>query len=293
MARYSDSRWPRYIPVAERRRRAAKKVAKMRKSGQQVEPVEVAGRKIATTFWGSAWCKNLESYSDYTNRLPRGRTYVRNGSVIDLQIEAGQVRALVSGSEIYQVSIAIKPLAKRRWTTVKRCCAGQIGSLVELLQGALSKSVMAIATNPKSGLFPAPREISLNCTCPDWATLCKHVAATLYGIGARLDQQPELLFTLRGLDPLELVEAAAASSPIPRKSRSARVLADDQLSSVFGIDLEMGTAPAKVGKKPHKKAPTKKTAARKTTPRKVTKMKTTTIRDTRKPAPGRRVRRGK
>ena len=185
---YDD--WRPYIPVAERRRLAAKKIAKLKQAGRKISPVEIAGRKITTTFWGGAWSHNLESYSDYANRLPRGRTYLRNGSLVDLQIEAGRVRALVSGSEIYQVEIEIKRLAKARWRRIKGQCANQIDSLVELLQGSLSKGVMEIVTRKGSGLFPSPREISLDCSCPDWATMCKHVAATLYGVGARLDHRP-------------------------------------------------------------------------------------------------------
>ncbi len=239
MGWYSYDNWRPYVSVAERRRRAAKKIANMKKGGHEVSPIEVAGRKIAATFWGEAWCKNLEAYSDYSNRLPRGRTYVRNGSVIDLQIEVGRVRALVSGSEIYEVSIEIKPLAKKRWTDIKGQCAGRIDSLIELLRGSISKSVMEIVTRKSEGLFPSPREISLSCSCPDWATMCKHVAATLYGVGARLDREPELLFTLRGVDPAEMVEAAVDQPPTVRKSRRGRVLRSDELSSVFGVDIDM------------------------------------------------------
>ena len=228
--------------MAERRREAAKKIARLKKIGREISPVEIAGRKIAATFWGDAWCKNLEAYSDYSNRLPRGRTYVRNGSVIDLQIVAGHVRALVSGSEIYQVDIEIKHLAKRRWTSIRGQCAGQIDSLVELLRGSISKGVMEVVTRKGEGLFPSPREISLSCSCPDWATMCKHVAATLYGVGARLDREPELLFTLRGVDPAEMVEAAVDQPPTASRSRRGRVLESDDLSSVFGVDIDLGEA---------------------------------------------------
>ncbi len=240
MGWYSYDRWPVYVSVAQRRRQGAKLVAKLEKAGRQISPVEIAGRKIATTFWGEAWCRNLESYSDYSNRLPRGRTYVRNGSVIDLQIEPGRVRSLVSGSEIYEVEIEIMPLAKRRWTGIKGQCAGQIDSLIELLQGTISKGVMEIVTRKKEGLFPSPKEISLSCSCPDWATMCKHVASTLYGVGARLDHQPELLFALRGVDPAELVEIAVDQPPTGGKPRSGRLLKSDRLSSVFGVDIDMG-----------------------------------------------------
>lgn len=244
MGWYSYDRWRPYVPVSQRRRRAAAKLAKMRKAGRGVSPVEITGRKIAATFWGEAWCKNLESYSDYENRLPRGRSYVRNGSVIDLQIEAGRVRSLVSGSDIYEIDIKVRPLAKQRWTDVKGRCAGQIDSLVELLRGSVSKRVMEIVTRKGEGLFPAPREISLSCSCPDWATMCKHVAATLYGVGARLDGAPELLFTLRGVDPAEMVESAIAQTAPGGKPRRRRVLESDELSSIFGIDIDADEASA-------------------------------------------------
>ena len=283
--------WRPYVSVAERRRQAAKQVAKMRKAGHEVSPIETVGRKtrkIAVTFWGDAWCKNLESYSDYSNRLPRGRTYVRNGSVIDLQIEAGRVRSLVSGSDLYEVDIHIKSLAKKRWSDVKGQCAGKIDSLVELLQGSISKGVMEIVTRKGAGLFPAPREISLHCSCPDWATMCKHVAATLYGVGARLDHEPELLFTLRAVDPAEMVEAAVDRPSPGGKSRRGRLLESDGLSSVFGVDIDMGgvsddelAPPAKkirragqTRKKPGKRSTaTRKPAARARTRKKTSKKK--------------------
>ncbi len=242
MGWYSYGSWRPYTSVAQRRLHAAQMVARMKKAGREVSPVEIAGRKIATTFWGDAWCRNLESYSDYSNRLPRGRTYVRNGSVIDLQIKAGRVRSLVSGSDIYEVEIKINPLAKRRWTGIKGRCAGQIDSLVELLQGSISKGVMEVVTRKGEGLFPAPREISLDCSCPDWATMCKHVAAALYGVGARLDHEPEVLFTLRNVDPAEMVEAALERPPSGGKSQRRKVLPSDALSSVFGVDIDTGGA---------------------------------------------------
>ena len=211
----------------------------MKKAGREVSPVEIAGRRIAKTFWGEAWCKNLEAYSDYANRLPRGRTYVRNGSVMHMSIAAGHVQGLVMGSDLYEVEVEVKPIAKRRWEKVKRLCAGRIDSLVELLRGSLSKGVMEIVTLKGEGLFPSPREITLKCSCPDWATLCKHVAAVLYGVGSRLDREPEKLFTLRAVDPAEMIEAAVRQPPVSRQSRRNRVLASGDLSAVFGVDIDM------------------------------------------------------
>jgi uncharacterized Zn finger protein len=242
--------WRPYVPVAQRRQRASKKIAKLRKSGRDVAPIEIEGRKIAKTFWGSAWCDNLEAYSDYANRLPRGRTYVRHGSVVNLQIAGGRISALVSGSDFYEVELRIKPLAVRKWKRIRSQCAGQIDSLVELLQGQISHAVMGIVTRAGEGLFPTPREISLSCSCPDWATMCKHVAAVLYGVGARLDHAPEMLFALRGVDPAEMVSDAVGQAARKRKAGRGRVLAADDLSSVFGVDIDTGGADAEEKPKP-------------------------------------------
>jgi len=227
-----------YVPVAKRRARAAKAVTQAKKAGQGLCPVLIEGRAIARTFWGKAWCENLEAYSDYENRLPRGRTYVRNGSVIDLQIEPGLVKARVMGSSLYQVEVRIGTLPAARWQDIVKDCTGSIASLVELLQGKLSKAVMERLCAPKTGLFPEPKEIGLSCSCPDWATMCKHVAAVLYGVGARLDEKPELLFTLRQVDAADLLTQAAEASVKTKKTPAkGRMLDACALADVFGIEM--------------------------------------------------------
>lgn len=234
-----------YVPVAQRRAEAARLTARLQKQGRKISPIVLSGRTIASTFWGKAWCNHLESYSDYENRLPRGRTYVRNGSVIDLQITPGKITALVSGSEVYHINIKIDELDPKRWQAVREQCAGQIGSVLELLQGRFDKSVMAILTDRDEGLFPSPSEISMNCSCPDWAGLCKHLAAVLYGIGSRLDHEPELLFVLRQVDHLDLLEQVGAAGSLGSGTTGdQKTLQDDELAGVFGIDLEAGAAPA-------------------------------------------------
>ena len=203
------------------------------------------GGKLPRTFWGKAWCDNLEAYSDYANRLPRGRTYVRNGSVVDLQISKGNVTALVSGSELYKIEIKIKPLAPALWKSIQTECAGKIDSLIELLQGKLSSAVMQIVTRQERGLFPAPKEIDLDCSCPDWADLCKHVAASLYGVGAKLDQNPALLFLLRGVDPADLISKASAAEAVRQtagKAGAAPAMSDSEMADVFGIELAPASA---------------------------------------------------
>jgi uncharacterized Zn finger protein/DNA-binding XRE family transcriptional regulator len=234
-----------YVPVATRRAQAKKKMETLRKKGQKIQPVELEGRTIARTFWGKAWCDHMESFHDYENRLPRGRTYIRNGSVCHLDIAKGEVKAMVSGSELYNVKVTIKTLPGEKWKEVKNRCAGQIGSLLELLQGRLSANVMSVVTHRNQGLFPLPGEISLKCSCPDWAVMCKHVAAVLYGVGARLDERPELLFLLRGVDHDELIstEVGLVTAATEVKSGRRRI-ADEALADVFGIEMPEEVNPA-------------------------------------------------
>src|ERR1700733_1815455 len=210
-----------YVPVGARRLLAARELAKLRKKGRQTSTVVIAGRTIAGTFWGEAWCDNLERYSDFANRLPRGRTYVRNGSVVDLQIKPGLIQALVSGSELYEITLKIAPVGKQRWKSICEDCAGAIDSLVELLQGRFSKGVMERICRQSQGLFPSPAEIKLSCSCPDWAGMCKHVAAVLYGVGARFDHEPELLFRLREVDEKDLIVKAGKALPLAKRAPGA------------------------------------------------------------------------
>ena len=242
---YDEWGWRPYVSVAERRRQAEREMAKLRKKGYAVSPVVIEGRTIVKTFWGKAWCENLERYSDYASRLPRGRTYVRNGSVVDLQIVPGEVKALVSGSEIYEVVVKVAPVPKAHWRSICQDCAGAIDSIVELLQGRFSQGVMERICRQKTGLFPTPEGIKLSCSCPDWASMCKHVAAALYGIGARLDQQPELLFKLHEVDEKELIANASKGLPLAGKGPVAeKILGSDDLSALFGLEIAKGTDPA-------------------------------------------------
>lgn len=249
-----------YVPVARRRASAAAFAAKLaKKEKRTLAPIELAGRTIAASFWGKAWCENLESYSDFENRLPRGRTYVRNGSVIDLVIERGKVKAIVSGSDIYRVNIDIKTLSKSDWSRIKKDCARSIDSLIDLLQGRFDQGIMQRLSQPEGGLFPQPDEIEMSCSCPDWADMCKHVAATLYGVGARLDSTPELLFTLRNVDHLELISQAVDADNLKQSldGKTDAALAGADLGEIFGIDLDASAGaqeePAKAPKKPTKK----------------------------------------
>lgn len=271
--------WKKRPRVGTLQQAAKREAARMEKSGRKLSPIVVDGRTIARTFWGRAWCDNLESYGDYENRLPRGRSYLRNGLVVHLEVAAGSVEALVRGTSLYEVKIGIKPVPKTHWETMCRESAGAIDSLVELLQGRFSSGVMRRLCRQNDGLFPRPKEITFRCSCPDWASMCKHVAAVLYGVGARLDERPELLFRLRKVDAEDLVTSAAAGAPLADGGATTeKVLTDVNISELFGLQM---AAPAKkaparknVAKKPAakksaaKKAPAKKAPAKKAPSRK-------------------------
>ena len=272
---YGD--WAPYVPVAERRAKAVREMAKRSKKGKKIEPVEIKGRIIARSFWGKGWCSHLESFSDYSNRLPRGQRYARNGSVCHLGIQQGQVEAVVSGSELYEVKVVIETLEHKKWEALKKRCTGQISSLVALLQGELSDELMQVVADHKNGLFPQPSEISYECDCPDFAGMCKHIAAVMYGIGARLDQKPELLFSLRGVEHAELISASTSTSTEAIVGKGSarsrrRNLKGKELEGVFGVELEKSpkkeaavssTKRKTVQKKASQKVAQKKTSSRK------------------------------
>ncbi|MBI5346928.1 MAG: SWIM zinc finger family protein [Chlamydiae bacterium] len=259
------SRWPEYVSVAEKKRKAEKHLKSLGKKGKKLNPITIKGRNIANTFWGKAWCENLESYSDYENRLPRGRSYVRNGSVLDLQITQGKIKAQVMGSYLYEIEIEIKPMTDAKWKALVKLCSGKIDSMIELLQGKFSQGVMSIITEKEGGLFPKPGEIEMDCSCPDSAGMCKHLAAVLYGVGATLDNNPEALFTLRHVNHIDLITAVGSKETLIQKGAGETVLKDSELSNIFGIDIDEG----KVAKPAPKKAKSPKKVKTKTSKSKI------------------------
>lgn len=234
--------FPRYVSKAERQAKAAKKLEQLKKK-RDVKPVIIQGSTIARTWWGKSWGRNLEHYADYSNRIGRGRSYVRHGAVLDLQIEAGKVKSLVQGSRSkpYEVIVSIRKLNKATCQQIALCCSGQLDSVQELLSGKFPKQLEEVFMRTDGGLFPSPQEISFECTCPDWASMCKHVAATLYGVGARLDEDAMLFFSLRGVDTADLIGqtvSSKAESLLEKASKkSSRVIVNADLSSIFGIEL--------------------------------------------------------
>lgn len=235
--------FPKYVSVAERKAKAIKSFEKLKKKNPDIKPIIIKGRTLARTWWGKAWNNNLESYSDYANRLPRGRSYTRHRAILDLKILPEKITAMVHGSRTkpYEIDITIQPLSNKTWKTISKACEGKIDSLQELIDGKFPETLADIFTAQGEGLFPAPKEISFDCSCPDYASMCKHVAAVLYGVGSRLDEDPALFFTLRNVDINELISKTITqkSETLLKKSdkKSSRVIDEDDLSSMFGIEI--------------------------------------------------------
>jgi uncharacterized Zn finger protein len=247
MARRNDGFYE-YTSAAEVRARAEKSTRTLANKKVAAEPVVVTGRKLVQTFWGQAWIKNLEHYADYANRLSRGRSYVRAGAILDLKIQPGKILAKVQGSRVrpYDVQINIQPLPENQVRRLSEICSDQLTSLENLLDGVFPPSLAEQFLAPGKGLFPSPREISLGCSCPDWAVMCKHVAAVLYGVGVRLDEHPDLFFTLRQIDLDTLLAqsmqkhalSVLASQPDAQANETVLDLDASDLNTLFGLEPE-------------------------------------------------------
>lgn len=265
----SDWGYPKYVSVAAKKAKAEKKLKQLRKKMPDIRPVILEGSTLARTWWGKSWNGNLERYADYGNRIDRGKSYVRHGAVLDLRIAAGEVRALVLGSAAtpYEVTVAIQPFQQTKWRELKTACEGQLRSLQDLLAGKFPKALAEILFDRDKGLFPSPRAITFACSCPDHASMCKHVAATLYGVGARFDEDPSLFFTLRGVDTGDLIAGAIqdrTEALLTRtKKKSAKVIDDADLAGLFGIDMDEKPDFAGRGAKPLKDRPAAGKAATK------------------------------
>ncbi|MBU0996228.1 MAG: hypothetical protein KJ737_27330 [Proteobacteria bacterium] len=256
--------FPKYVSVAEKKAKAEQKLKQLKKKNPALKPVTLNGNALATTWWGKEWNKNLERYADYTNRIGRGRSYVRHGAVLDLTITPGKVEALVQGSRSkpYSVVISIRAIPQKNWHRIKAACKGKMESMQTLISGKFPKGLADLFTQKGDGLFPCPEDISFDCSCPDWAAMCKHVAAVLYGIGARLDEDPNLFFVLRKADTNDLISEAIQESKndllAKARRKTSRVLEPEEgLSDIFGIDLDED-APA---------APIKTTTGKNPTPK--------------------------
>ncbi len=218
-----------------------KKVVIMKKDHK---PIIVKSKSLVQTWWGKAWNVNLERYADYTNRIDRGRSYVRHGAVVDLRIGNGVVKALVQGrtAKPYTVSIWVEDLREDLWNNIVKSCEGKLESMSQLLEGEFPQDLAEIFTNPGSGMFPSLDEITFSCGCPDWASMCKHVAAALYGVGVRIDEDPGKFFKLRKVNISDLVSRAVEdrTKNLLEKAGTnrSRVIDHSKIQNVFDIDME-------------------------------------------------------
>ncbi len=288
--------WRPYVPVAQRQANAQKEAQKLAKKGRVLRPIRITARTIATSFWGRAWCENLEKYADWANRIPRGRTYARNGSIIDLQIEPGKIEALVSGQELYKISIAIDPLPPKKWKSIRSDCAQQVSSMLDLMRGKLPDAVLARLTDRDQGMFPSPKELKPKCSCPDYATVCKHVAATLYGVGHLLDSEPSLFFKMRGVDQSELISEAMSTAVVEDSLglNQESNLDGEDLGAMFGIELAttqepVKTKPARAPQKPTSKKASTKKGVKKTVKKAAKKVTKKTTQGTAKKTPKKKI----
>ncbi len=234
--------YPKYVSISEKKDKAQKQIEKLKKKDKGINPVIIKGKKIAETWWGIAWNKNLESYADFSNRISRGKSYVKNGFILDLKINSGEVTALVqgSGNKPYKITITMKPLSEEKWRNILNACSHKISGIEELVEGKFPKALEELFISKEKGLFPSPKEIKFNCSCPDWASMCKHVAAVLYGIGARFDEDPTLFFKLRSIDFEALlkksVEEKMQSMLLNANKKSKRIIDDEiDISKLFEI----------------------------------------------------------
>lgn len=226
-----------YTSVADKQRKAQKYIQKMEKSGIVLHPIE-ENSKPGSTWWGKAWNQNMTRYADLENRVSRGHSYVRNGFVLDMTIEKGVVKALVAGSSStpYSVKVLFDVLTESELCKVNEICGQRIDSLEDLIFGRFPKD---LGESFLDLLFPSPSAIHFSCSCPDSAYMCKHIAAVIYGIGVRLDEDPLLLFSLRGIDSATLIRSSLESRTktlLANASKpSDRILDQSEVSKLFGL----------------------------------------------------------
>ncbi len=168
--------------------------------------------QFGKSWWAGRWSAALERLVD-SKRLARGRTYARKGQVLDIKIAGGRVSAPVQGSRPrpYQVTIEITPLSDEVWERVADALAEQALYAAQLLAGEMPQDIEEAFTAAGASLFPdKQKELKTSCSCPDWANPCKHVAAVYYLLGEQFDEDPFLLFELRGRTREQVMAALRA-----------------------------------------------------------------------------------
>lgn len=233
---YSFQKPPTIDELKEKARKATKK---------EYHPVVLSSRTISSSWWGKAWCSNIDLYADQYNRLDRGKKYVRADCVVDLEINGGTVEAKVVGSRKtpYDVKVTIDPIKAENYERITSIAEGKLKSMEALESGEFPKEYQELFTMKESGLFPKLGEIHFYCSCPDSSRICKHIAAVLYAIGSRLDDDPFLFFSLRGIDVKEFAgriikkEAARIWQGVESKLDKERVISEDEARHLFGYEI--------------------------------------------------------
>ncbi len=185
----------------------------------------MSGRtRFGLTWWGQRWIDALEALGAvYANRLPRGRTYARKGTVQDLAIDAGAVTARVQGSRArpYRVQLQLPVFDDPTWEAITTALASRVRLSAELLDATMPEDIDEVLAECGVSLFPSARELTTRCSCPDVANPCKHVAAVHYVLAQTFDADPFLLMTLRGRDRDTLLgglRAQRAGTTLPEHS---------------------------------------------------------------------------
>lgn len=229
-----------YQTIDELRNKNIKKKITYIKKHPDANPIVLTGT-LGKTWWGKAWNQNLERYADYANRLPRGKRYIKAESIFDFSIEQGYVKGIVAGSgrTPYEVSIQIDPLSEKDWDNLQKLCGNRIESMDLLLQGKFPQELKEQFFMKDHGLFPSPKQIHIDCSCPDYAILCKHAAAILYAVSIRLDENPSLFFELRNISMNQLIKKALGENIDQliknSKKKSKRILDEEDIEGLFHL----------------------------------------------------------
>ncbi len=221
----------RPLRAAELGALAARRLEELRAAGEELCPVVGRGRALASHFWGKAWMRHLAACEAGGLCLAPGRTLLRHGCLLDVQLAPGRIRARVSALRLEEVELQLAPLDEERLEQLVQLCQGRIDSLVSLMEGRVDEAVLAPLCDPQGGLLPEPADWKMSCSCADWAEPCPHAAAAIYAAGVLIDADPSLLFTLRSLDPAVLLR------PVPQAE--AAEFSADELGRLFGIELDV------------------------------------------------------
>lgn len=203
---------------------------------------------IGETWWSKRWISVLESFNMGT-RLTRGRSYARQGQVISIDVELGQVKAKVQGSmpKPYNVKIGLQPLSSQDWEKVIEAMASQALFAAKLLAGEMPQNIEEAFGAVHLSLFPTSlKDLDTKCSCPDYANPCKHIAAVYYLLAERFDEDPFLIFKLRGRTKEQIIaalrekrtaslpaETTTSPTPTPSAEKEPLLSLNEQLATFW------------------------------------------------------------